>query len=278
MPAATTLTALLLVALALAPAPGRASDSCADIDVAKTFGFDYHSGRHRDWVTAEATPEARVASPRGTWRVDGAANGAISVSAWDRGGVLVCAKVVAAGADQDAANALLRQVRIVADERGLRVEGPEQRGDRRWAIAVHVFAPNRLDLAIETANGPITVVGMRGRTDVRSDNGPISVSDVGGRITGGTTNGPIELRLTGTRWQGDGVDLHTTNGPVTIAVPRGYSADLDAGTMNGPFDIAFPVTVQGRLRHSVRTSLGSGGSLIRVRSVNGPVTIQRDGD
>ena len=96
-----------------------------------------------------------------------------------------------------------------------------------------------------------------------------------GRIRGETTNGGIDLELTGSRWEGAGVDLRSTNGGVTILVPDGYSAELETGTTNGGMDLDFPVTVQGRITRSIRTSLGEGGPLIRVMTTNGGVALER---
>ena len=47
--------------------------------------------------------------------------------------------------------------------------------------------------------------------------------------------------------------------------------------MNGGLRIDFPITVQGELtsRRGISTTLGSGGPLVRVRTTNGGVKINR---
>jgi hypothetical protein len=74
---------------------------------------------------------------------------------------------------------------------------------------------------------------------------------------------------------GDGLDVQTTNGGVTVLVPESYSAELLVATTNGGFDIDFPVTIQGRIGRQLRTSLGEGGSPIRVATTNGGVRLAR---
>jgi DUF4097 and DUF4098 domain-containing protein YvlB len=167
-------------------------------------------------------------------------------------------------------------VRVQADERGVRSEGPEQTKRARWAVAYHIFVPRETDVEVRTVNGPISVEGVRSRMDLETVNGPISLSNSGGDVRGRSTNGPLDVALDGTRWMGRGLDLESTNGPVTVVVPENFSADLEFGTSNGPLEFDFPITVQGRVSKTIKTTLGSGGSPIRVYTVNGPATLQRE--
>ena len=109
-------------------------------------------------------------------------------------------------------------------------------------------------------------------------NGPVSLDGVGGDVHARTTNGPIDIELTGERWEGAGLDAETTNGPVELAIPDGYSAQLEFGTVNGPMTLAFPltVTIQGRVGRRITTVLGKGGPTIRAITTNGPVAIRRN--
>ena len=59
-----------------------------------------------------------------------------------------------------------------------------------------------------------------------------------------------------------------------MAVPDCYSARLETGTVNGRVRIDFPVTMQGTLGRDIRTTLGSGGSLVRAITRNGAITIE----
>lgn len=99
-----------------------------------------------------------------------------------------------------------------------------------------------------------------------------------GRVSGSTRNGGLVVNLGGSRWEGDGIDVETSNGGVTLAIPDGYNAALDASTTNGGLRVDFPVTVQGTLsgrRNTLSTTLGSGGPEVRVRTTNGGVKIGR---
>ena len=106
-------------------------------------------------------------------------------------------------------------------------------------------------------------------------NGGVRVSDAGGSLRGRTTNGGVKVALTGAQWDGEGLDVTTTNGGVVLEVPADYNAHLETGTVNGGVNIDFPVRVQGRLNRQLSTDLGSGGPTIRAVTTNGGVTVKR---
>ena len=66
-------------------------------------------------------------------------------------------------------------------------------------------------------------------------------------MNGETRNGGLNVALSGYRWDGDGLDVETSNGGVTVAIPDGYNAELETRTVNGGLRIDFPITVQGEL-------------------------------
>ena len=78
-------------------------------------------------------------------------------------------------------------------------------------------------------------------------NGGVKLQDVGGRVNGATRNGGLNVTLSGDRWDGEGLDVETSNGGVTLAIPDGYNAELETRTVNGGLRIDFPITVQGEL-------------------------------
>ncbi len=89
---------------------------------------------------------------------------------------------------------------------------------------------------------------------------------MGGRVNGDTRNGGLTVLLSGSRWDGEGLDVETSNGGVTLSIPDGYNAELETRTVNGGLNIDFPITVQGELssRRGISTTLGSGGPMVRV--------------
>lgn len=76
---------------------------------------------------------------------------------------------------------------------------------------------------------------------------------------------------------GGDVRGRTRNGGVTVSIPDGYNAELEARTHNGGFRTDYPITVTGELntRRGINTTLGSGGAPVRVRTSNGGLKINR---
>ena len=206
-------------------------------------------------------------------------NGGVSVSGWDRDSVHVIVKVQTHAGDDAEARELAGQLRVVNEGGRLRVDGPSSRRYASWSVSFEVFAPRRVDLDLSTQNGPLSIEDVTGRLRLEAQNGPLSLDGVAGDVQARAQNGPLRVVLTGTRWEGQGLNAETQNGPLDLVVPDGYNAQLETGTVNGPIDIGFPITVQGRIgmgrRRRITTTLGSGGTLIRAVTTNGPATLRR---
>jgi hypothetical protein len=212
----------------------------------------------------------------GAISIDPGGNGAIRVSGWDRDSVAVTAKVQTRAGTDDAARALAGRIRISTTGGAIRADGPATSGRESWSVSFDVLVPRLTDLTAETVNGPISVEAVAGKMDLHAVNGPVHLDAVGGDVHARTTNGPLVVNLSGERWDGVGLDGETSNGPVELTIPGNYSAHLETGTVNGPMNIDFPVTVQGHFnRHRIETDLGGGGPTIRAVTTNGPLTVRR---
>jgi DUF4097 and DUF4098 domain-containing protein YvlB len=173
-----------------------------------------------------------------------------------------------------AARQIASQVRIRTSG-PISASGPNTEDREWWTVSYRLTVPSRTDLDLRSHNGGITLTGVRGKTEFATTNGGVTVKDGGGSIHGRTTNGGVKVALTGSQWDGDGLDVTTTNGGVTLDVPADYNAHLETGTVNGGVHIDFPVRVQGRLDREVSTVLGSGGPSIRAKSTYGGVSVRR---
>jgi hypothetical protein len=206
--------------------------------------------------------------------VDGRANGGIRVVGWDRDEIFVRAKVQAwSRYDNPASRA--GEIRIDLDGT-IRADGPRTGRREGWSVSYEIMAPRASNFSLETVNGSIRIEDVHGDLNFRATNGSITLEEVGGRVRGRTTNGGVRVALSGSEWSGDGLDVVTTNGGVTLDIPDQYRATLESGTVNGGFRIDFPIVVQGRLSHRrLTTDLNGGGRLIRAVTTNGSVVIRR---
>jgi len=213
----------------------------------------------------------------GTITVDASKNGGVSVKGWDRNDVLVRARIQTAASTQSEADQLAKQIRIETAGGKISAEGPANRDDYHWSVSYEIFAPRRSDLSLEAYNGGISIADVSGRIEFTGHNGGVVLRRVGGSVRGGTTNGGLVVELAGDRWDGETLDVKTTNGGIVMSVPENYSAHLETATVNGHLSVDFPVTVQGRITREIAVNLGAGGPTVRATTTNGGVKIKRLG-
>jgi hypothetical protein len=218
--------------------------------------------------------EVELPSSLSMLRLDSAPNGGIEVEGWDRNEVRLIARVRAEAYDDEAARELASAVRISVDG-GVRASGPRSGRHEYWGVSYRAWVPRRFDLDLESNNGGITVNDVQGRISLDTRNGGLRVGQLGGDVRGRTTNGGLHVVLAGDAWEGEGLDLRTTNGGVEVEVPESYSARLEARTTNGGLRVDFPVVVHGDLGRGLDVDLGQGGRPIRVVTTNGGVRLRR---
>ena len=217
----------------------------------------------------------------GAITVDGKTNGGIAIKGWDRHEILVRARVETRAPSQAEADSLAQQVRIETAALNIHAEGPESRDNYQWYVSYEIFVPRRSDLSLKAHNGGISIANVNGRIDFRTTNGGVSLSRVGGAVSGNTTNGGVHVELAGARWEGETLDVRTTNGGVNLVLPENYSAHLETGTTNGnvksDFPLNVPLTERGRMPKDISVDLGGGGPTIRATTTNGGVHLSRGG-
>jgi len=214
-------------------------------------------------------------SPTGSLEVNAGPNGGIQVTGWDRDQIAVRVVVVGHARTDERARALAAEVRIDADRGSIRAKGPSTGRNENWSASYEIYLPRSQDLDLETTNGGVEVSDVRGKMALATVNGGIHLRDLGGDVRARTTNGGLHIELSGSRWQGAGLDAQTRNGGVSLTMPDGYSARLETGTTNGGLEIDFPVMVQGRVEKRLSVTLGDGGPPIRAMTTNGGVHIER---
>lgn len=206
-------------------------------------------------------------------------NGSIRVTGERRSDVLVRAQVVTYGRTAERARELARAITI--NQSGtLRADGPRSENREGWHVAFRIQAPQATDLDLTSSNGSLAITDVRGRLKLRTSNGSVNLVNAAGDVAADTSNGSVNVTLAGTKWDGEGLDVSTSNGSVRLTMPDNYNARLVAGTSNGSINVGFPITVSGNIggrRHDIDTTIGSGGPALRLRTSNGSIRVQRPG-
>ena len=266
----------VLAAAALTAGLGAATTPAQQVLSNNDWCSDGGNRRDNDREQHCEVREFTVPASGAALTVNAQPNGGISVQGGDGRDVRIRARVSATARTKEEARALAARVDVAATAERVEATGPDNTGrNESWSVSYRIDAPRQTPLALRSSNGGITIKNMNSRIEFRTVNGGVSLSQVGGSVEGRTSNGGVTVDLDGATWQGQGLDVETSNGGVKLSIPESYSAHLDVGTQNGSLSLDYPVAVQGRLGRSISTDIGGGGPKIRVRTSNGGVKVSR---
>ena len=139
------------------------------------------------------------------------------------------------------------------------------------------------ELVLDTGDGSVNVDGATGRLDVDTGDGGVNVS---GRLTSvklHTGDGSIVYRAEPGSEMSDNWDITTGDGGVTLYLPTGFGADLDAqtgdGSIRNDLDVVGsaeenPGDSKEKRRRTLRGQIGGGGKQIRVRTGDGTIRLR----
>jgi DUF4097 and DUF4098 domain-containing protein YvlB len=135
------------------------------------------------------------------------------------------------------------------------------------------------ELLFDTGDGSVTVENARGRLQVDTGDGGVNVA---GRLTSvklHTGDGSIVYRAEPGSEMSDDWEITTGDGGVTLYLPSGFGAELDAHTGDGAIRNDLEVTggpeqERGENRRTLRGRLGAGGRQIRVRTGDGSIRLR----
>jgi DUF4097 and DUF4098 domain-containing protein YvlB len=247
-----------------------------------TPSLDCHNNHGNDRAGHFCEIREQTMSAGGMLNVDASQNGGISLKGWDRADVLVRAHVQAQAANDDEARALARQITIQANGTQVRAVGPASSSENNgWSVTYEIFVPRHSSAKLTSHNGGVSVSDVDGDLEMETTNGGLSLNRVAGSVRGRTTNGGVSVQLAGDHWEGQGLDVKTTNGGVRLKVPQGYSAQIEASTQNGSIKADVP-ELQSQLQSQesrrpthVAGAMGRGGPLLKVSTTNGGVSLSR---
>jgi DUF4097 and DUF4098 domain-containing protein YvlB len=222
-----------------------------------------------------AEPREQTLAQASLNRVHASPNGAVIIHGTNRSDVLVHACIHATARSDEEARQLASQVQVTRGAGEIEPDGPRGDRDRYWSVSYEIWLPMRSNLDVATVNGSIKVEDVRGEIKVSDVNGGIQLNRLGGELTTSAVNGSIEIQLAGTKWEGQGVEVSTTNGSVRFAIPATYSANIETSTVNGGIHCDFPITLQGKIDKHLSFQLGGGGPEIRASTVNGAIRFSR---
>jgi hypothetical protein len=261
-----------------------AATTCEDLDILFDSGRPIMDSEERTLTKTEAS----------TLQIDNLVNAGVQARGWDKDTYSVTACKFADRKERDAKE-LLSQIKMTISGGHVSVSGPE-RTHEHWAVQLLVRTPRGANLEIKTQNGPASFSEVDGKIHVRAENGPVSISNCTGEADVSSQNGPISIS-----GKSGKLKLHTQNGPISVALqsPNWTEGGLVADAVNGPVSLSVPtelntsfllestghspITCNASVCKSARRTFddndnrrieyGNGAPVIRLSTVNGPLTV-----
>jgi len=224
-------------------------------------------------------------------------DGSIEIRPWDKSEVEVI--VEKRGADKNAIADISVNATQTDNRIEVKVEWPRHKGISfgvSKSAKLIVSVPASSDISAKSGDGSIDVERIAGKVTLQSGDGSIQARDLAGDVNVQTGDGSITLdgKFSALRARsGDGSvrvhaapgataasdwDISTGDGSVTLELPEGFNAELDAHTGDGHVEVHDLTlsNVTGEIRrNTVKGRLGSGGSVVRVRTGDGSIRLRR---
>jgi DUF4097 and DUF4098 domain-containing protein YvlB len=162
-------------------------------------------------------------------------------------------------------------------------------------------------IVLNTTDGTVTASRLGGDVQIRSGDGSIRLDNVTGKLDLETRDGSITLEAKPTvllARTGDGTiraniepdtamaenwELTTSDGAVVMTLPGLFNAEIDAETSDGAVRSSHPLLDDGassradgegnterrERRRTMRTKMGDGGKMLRIRTGDGNIRFER---
>lgn len=136
------------------------------------------------------------------------------------------------------------------------------------------------DLRIKSGDGHVKITGGQGTLDARTSDGSLNVDGLFHALTLHTSDGTLDVNLREGTKLTEASTIQSSDGSVTVHVPRTFAADLDVHASDGHVDCSLPLTIEhfqssGDEGHEVRGKLNGGGIPLSIHTSDGNVKIEQ---
>ena len=266
---------ILIVLVVLAAIAGVVvrSSSSKDGTVAEIRELVSHQAadavRHEIRQSYELAPGARVEL--------GGINGSVKIETSDTKTAEVYIERTASS--QEALNR--RKIEIQAYANRLRIHGETTDHNffaklfgSKASERVTLKVPRQISLYAKGVNGRFFAEDIDGALELGGINGKVEVANASGSATLKGINGNVAFGMK--RIDVDGVTLSGINGNIELQLAADVNADFDAKGMNGRVTADIPnVFVEKGKRRTYWARIGSGGSGITAKGINGNIRLTR---
>ena len=145
------------------------------------------------------------------------------------------------------------------------------------------------DIQIRSGDGSIRIDNATGKLDLETEDGSAGVEARPSVLHLRTGDGSVRVALEPDTVMTENWDITTSDGTITVTLPGLFNAELDAETSDGAVRTAHPLLDDDRgesrdgegrderreRRRTLRSKMGDGGKILRIRSGDGTIRIDR---
>ncbi|HYE86694.1 MAG TPA: DUF4097 family beta strand repeat-containing protein [Vicinamibacterales bacterium] len=145
------------------------------------------------------------------------------------------------------------------------------------------------DIQIRSGDGAIRLDNASGKLDLETTDGSIGIEAQPSVLKARTGDGSIRARIEPDAVMSENWELTTSDGGITVTLPGAFNAELDVETSDGTVRTNHPLLDEERdrpregedsderreRRRTLRSKLGDGGKMFRIRSGDGSIRIER---
>ena len=133
------------------------------------------------------------------------------------------------------------------------------------------------ELSLDTNDGSVTVENAQGRLLVDTGDGSVNVTGRLATVKLHTGDGSVVYRAEPGSAMADDWEITTGDGTVSVYLPAGFGADVDAHTGDGSIrsDIdGLESPARESARRTLKGKIGEGGKLLRIRTGDGTIRLR----
>jgi len=204
-------------------------------------------------------------------------NGPIEVVAGSAGGVDVVAVLEAQAMTEALAKVILGEITIEEtvkpDHVRVATATARRSGRGGFEVSYRVTVPATARLELTGNNSRLKADGLQGHVKAMVVNGGIELTAMRGTIDAAAVNASVTVKMAEVMGP---VRIESTNGRVSLEIPKAAKATLNARSVNGGISVSGLTTADeapGRRIRTLESQLNGGGPEIDVRVTNGRISI-----
>ena len=151
-----------------------------------------------------------------------------------------------------------------------------------WRIDYRIRVPAAIDLDVSAGRGALVFTNVEGALQLNAGESRAVLTLAGGDLAATLVGGTVLLRVPGRSWRGRGAVVRLAAGDLTVAVPAGFSAEIEATVVGAGrvenVDGALALAEDARAtERSLRGRAGGGGARFTFEVGQGIIRFERLG-